>query len=273
MPDKFITLANGGTPINLDDFRWITGQVVGGNQSIIQALENLLRGETLVDDFLVSGCVLSGSNPTKSLTAGWVMLGGELLEVAARSGDINDANDNRIILSTSFDATGDKTLLNGATAQTYQKRRGIVSGTSGNIDIRTPKRIMDLRDDTYTTPTFSAGDFVGVGGTWTALSGEITTNRFRILGKTMFWELTVDSTTFAATVTELRCTIPDSKSVKSNWAGRGAHYNDAGTSFTAVAVQGVASNTFVSIIRENSINFGVGTTDQDISFNIAFEIE
>lgn len=272
--DKFITTATGGHGIVLDDLRWITGQVVGGNQAIIQALEDLLRGEALSDDFIVSGLVLSGSNPTKSLTAGWVLLGGDLLQVAARSADIDDTTDNRIILSTSFDATGDKTLLNGSTAQTYEKNRGIVSGTSGNLDIRTPKRIMDLLDDTYSSQSFSAGNFGGSGGgSWVVEEGDVTTNRFRVLGKTLFWEIVIADSTIGTAPTSLDLTIPGGFNAKNAWRGLGAQYNDGSNSFTNLNVGSAAGASNVNVSRENSAAYTAGTNNQDISFNITIEIE
>ena len=269
--DKLITTSSGGIPIILDDLRWLTGQE--SNQAIIQAVEDLLRGEVLSDDFIVSGLVLSGSNPIKSLTAGWVMLGGDLLQVAARTADIDDSTDNRIILSTTNNSAGLKTLLNGSTADTYQQNRGIVSGTSGNLDIRTPKRIMDLLDDTYKTPTFAAGDYsVTGGGSWTVEAGDVATYRFRILGKTMFMEIVIGGSTIGSAPVILTIALPESKKTANAWQIASGIY-DNGATVQDIKITATVSGVDILIQKIDDTAFTNGTNNQDIKFNTSFEIE
>ena len=129
--DKYITTALGGLPKVLDDYRWFLGQIVAGNHGIYQAFNNILRG--LGDDFIVQGCVVTGSNPNKSLTEGWILLGSELLKVDAIAGTLDTSVNSHYIKAVSFDPAGLKTLLNGSTSDTYQKNRGILQGTSGNL--------------------------------------------------------------------------------------------------------------------------------------------
>lgn len=128
--DKLKTTDLGGFPFVLNDFRWAFGQIVAGNSGIYQVLNNLLRG--FGDDFIVQGCVLGGVSGAYTLTEGWIMLGGELLKVDAQTA-FDEATDSKFIKVTTYDSTGDKTMRNGATAQTYQVNRGVISGTSGNL--------------------------------------------------------------------------------------------------------------------------------------------
>lgn len=128
--DKYKSVDLGGMPFVLNDFRWFLGQIVVGNQGIYAALNNLLRG--FGDDFIVQGCTLGGVSGAYTLTEGWIMLGGELLKVDAQAA-FNEAINSKFIKVTTYDSAGDKQMRNGATAQTYQVNRGVISGTSGNL--------------------------------------------------------------------------------------------------------------------------------------------
>jgi len=77
--------------------------------------------------------VVSGSNPTKSLTEGWIYLGGELLKVDAISATLDTATNDFYEKVPTFDVTGDKTAQNGTAIQAYQKNRGTITTNSGNL--------------------------------------------------------------------------------------------------------------------------------------------
>ncbi len=130
--DRFITTDNGGHPVVLDDIRRFLGQEAA-SESIYQFFDEFLSDHSA--NLKVQGCVITGSNPTKSMTEGWILLAGELMKVEARTSDIDDTTDNTFTKQTSFDSAGDKTFLNGASVQTYQKIRGIVNGTGGTLPI------------------------------------------------------------------------------------------------------------------------------------------
>lgn len=126
--DRLKTTDNGGFPLRLDDFRWMLGQA--SNHGIYEALNNMLRG--FGDNFVVQGCTVSGTSPNVAITEGWIMLSGELLKVDAQS-SINTTTDNTFVKQTTFDAAGNKTFQDLSTNDTYQKDRGVVSGTGGTL--------------------------------------------------------------------------------------------------------------------------------------------
>lgn len=130
--DKFITTDNGGTPHVLDDFRWFMGQE-SGSEAIYQFLNDLFGD--ISDNIILSGCDVSGS----SVTAGWIVLDGEVLKV-----DAHTKSDDYFVKVTTYDSSGDKTQQSGATAQTYQKNRATLTASSGNLIYTGEKLIQDL---------------------------------------------------------------------------------------------------------------------------------
>lgn len=56
---------------------------------------------------------------------------------------------------------------------------------------------------------FAAGNFTGVGGTtWTVTAGGVPTNRYRLAGRTLQWQLSVNAT-FTGSGSQLRIVIPN----------------------------------------------------------------
>ena len=129
--DKFKTIGVGGLPHTLNDFRQFLGRLDAPSEGIYQAFNNLLRG--FGDDFIVQGCVVSGSTGAFSITEGWILLSGELIKVDAQ-GPFDEAVDGTFTKVTTFDSRGTKTFLNGSINETYEKNRGVVSGLAGSLD-------------------------------------------------------------------------------------------------------------------------------------------
>jgi len=127
--DKFLSNFSGGVPLQLDDFRWFLSQ--SGNSGIYAYFDELQRD--FGNDLILQGCVVSGTNPNKSLTEGWILLGGEVLKVDAIAGTLDTSTDSHYIKFTTFDATGQKLLRNGDIVQTFEKARGKLQGTSGSL--------------------------------------------------------------------------------------------------------------------------------------------
>lgn len=127
--DKFLSNFQGGLPLNLDDFRWFLSQ--SSNKGIYAYFDELQRD--FGNDLILQGCVVTGSNPNKSLTEGWILLGGEVLKVDAIAGTLDTSTDSHYIKFTTFDASGQKTLRNSQVVQTYEKARGKLDGTSGDL--------------------------------------------------------------------------------------------------------------------------------------------
>lgn len=130
--DKLKTTDLGGFPFVLNDIRQFLGRLTSpANHGIYQAFNNILRG--FGDNFIVQGVVASGTSPNVAITEGWVLLDGELIKVDAQS-SINTTTNNKFVKSTTFDPRGNKSFLNGSIADTYEKNRAVVQGTTGNLD-------------------------------------------------------------------------------------------------------------------------------------------
>lgn len=133
------TTDTGGFPFQLDDIRWIFGQgtYTGG---VYQALNSMLR--TLGDDFIVYG--VTG---TTSITAGLIMLGGELIIV-----DAHTKTDDNFAKVTTYDSDGDKTFQDASSVSTYEKVRATISAATGGVAYTGAPRFEDLiktRDNNF----------------------------------------------------------------------------------------------------------------------------
>lgn len=129
--DKLRTNLLGGFPFVLDDIRQFLGRLTSpANHGIYQAFNNILGG--FGTDFIVQGCVVSGSTGAFSITEGWILLSSELIKVDAQ-GPFDEAVDGTFTKVTTFDPRGNKDFLNGSTADTYEKNRGVISGLAGSL--------------------------------------------------------------------------------------------------------------------------------------------
>ena len=125
----------------------------------------------------------------------------------------------------------------------------------------------------YKTPTFSAGNFAARGaGTWTVESGDVQTNRYRVLGKTMFWELKLLNTTTATGVTRLGCRLPESFRSLNRWIKIAFSDNNGTEEIILIRCVDPAAQE-IEFARLNGGVFGNVTNDQDVSFNLSFEIQ
>lgn len=130
--DKLKTTDLGGFPFVLNDIRQFLGRLTSpANHGIYQAFNNILGG--FGTDFIVQGCVLSGSTGAFSITEGWILLNSELIKVDAQ-GPFDEAVNGTFTKLTTFDSRGNKEFLNGSIADTYEKNRGVISGLAGTLD-------------------------------------------------------------------------------------------------------------------------------------------
>ena len=199
--DKFITTDLGGIPRTLDDLRWFLGQ--SSNQGIYQALNNLLG--SFGTNFIVQGCEVTGTAPAQSLSEGWIVLNGELLKVDAISGTLDTGVNSTFTKdATDFDASGLKDLQSGGTANTYNKVRGVLSGTGGSLNVLTGDRYKDQFDEWKTFDiTGTNTNFVSNSAATGLVANDValdTANsgsshfRYKIVGKTVYWSLNADFT-------------------------------------------------------------------------------
>ena len=81
-------------------------------------------------NFIISGCVVNqtGFPPTVSytVTAGYIFLNNEIVQVDAKSGTYNGVDSLVFNKGITYNALGDKTFVDGTPRQTWQQNRGII---------------------------------------------------------------------------------------------------------------------------------------------------
>ena len=264
--DKLKTSALGGFPFVLDDIRQFLGRLTSpANHGIYQAFNNILGG--FGTDFIVQGCVVSGSTGAFSITEGWILLSSELIKVDAQ-GPFDEAVDLTFTKVTTFDPRGNKDFLNGSTADTYEKNRGVISGLGGSLDFNGARIEGIVGLEAWIVEDFVAGDYTADTGTWTTT---LRILRSVIRGKTMTVSIFVIASTLASGPSDkLKVKIPQSKTV-------------SGLSMTSMGFITFGGTTVAAIMQtdssDNTITIqpvdGTDITDGSVALagNITFEID
>lgn len=123
------TTFNGGEPIYLDDIRWNDTAYRNAMNGILQAFGN---------NFIVQGCTPSTPSfipGTTTITSGYIMLNGQLLQVDASSSLYN----NYYSLVITYNPSGQDTYYTGTTHNVYQQNRGVANSGSGSLNIYGPR--------------------------------------------------------------------------------------------------------------------------------------
>lgn len=258
--DKFKTIGVGGLPHTLNDFRQFLGRLATPTEGIYQAFNNIVRG--FGDSFIVQGCVVSGSTGAFSITEGWILLDGELIKVEAQ-GPFDESTDSNFTKVTTFDSRGTKTFLNGSIEETYEKNRGVISGTSGTLAFNGDALGVWQEED------FDASDYSSVTGTWT-LTDPATEIRTFILGKMMTVNITIAASTIASGPTSgVIIKVPRGKTISKGMTslGRAVFGGSAAVIFLQTQIVG---NT-ISITALDGATFPNGNLV--ITAQITFEID
>jgi hypothetical protein len=100
------------------------------------------------DDYILSGCVLSGS----TVSEGYVVIGSEVIKV-----DEHEKTNTHFEIVTTYDPDGDKVFNNGIARQTLQIKRATVTASSGTLEFSTARRWWDLV--TYLIANYSTEQF------------------------------------------------------------------------------------------------------------------
>jgi len=93
-------------------------------------------------------------------------------------------------------------------------------------------RLVRHEQGAWITPTFSAGDYTAQAGNWTVIAGNVTTCRYRLVGRSLRWELYVVSTNVSSTPSHLD-RVAFGYTVQSTVASGQYTYNDAAGGFVA----------------------------------------
>ena len=119
---------------------------------------------------------------------------------------------------------------------------------------------------------FNAANFTGSGSmTWTVASGDVATNDYTLIGKTLLWGFDFQTTTVGGTPsTTLRVAIPGGFTA-SKFMSTLCYGSDNGTITTVLAYVG-ASGTVLNFERQDGANWAAATDATRITGQIAFRI-
>lgn len=125
--NRLVTTDNGGFPFVLDDLRWVLSTDDAG---LIEAFSSMLR--SISENMILDGCVFSGDiESSGAITAGWIMLDGEIIKVDAQSGLVEpNIYFNKV---DTFDSAGNKQFEDATFHDTYKKTRGVITSTVSNL--------------------------------------------------------------------------------------------------------------------------------------------
>lgn len=221
-----------------------------------------------VDDKPIISYSLFNQTPTSTLVYGTNNLIGGSLKNSIIVGDQNNIHggSNIMLLNSSgctiYDGLQNVTLINSSGTIITESNSIYVNGAS----------ISNIGGTWYSQP-FSASNFTTDGtGTWTVDSGDIVSNKYNIIGKTFFWNLVLQTSTFASGVIFPRVTIPNSKIIGGIFSQR-ATISDGTNFYSDVIVNGVAGNNYVELRRMNSSSFSDAANLVEVAFSLTFEIE
>lgn len=132
-------------------------------------------------------------------------------------------------------------------------------------------RLVQHDQGAFLARTYSSGDYTtnGAGG-WTVESGDVVTNRYRLCGRQVQWEIRLDTTSVIAAVgTELRIAVP----LGTPTAGYGSSYAlaDAGT-FSVGFFLLDASATYSKFYTQTGGNWTASSNTTRIFAYIAYEV-
>jgi hypothetical protein len=139
--------------------------------------------------------------------------------------------------------------------------------------------LTDIVDSVISTDTsawidqvFNSGDFsASGGGTWTVQEENVLVNRYKIIGKTMYWCLRVIESVTINDPSTLLVTIPNSKTRKSLFFTKGIFiYNSTNGAVNDVYGQLNASNLEISYSNNDSFP---NDANMQVSFFLVFEIQ
>lgn len=120
---------------------------------------------------------------------------------------------------------------------------------------------------------YSAGDYTQGSGTWTVDAGDVTTNRYTMIGKTVIWQITLATTTTATTPSSLRVALPNSLTAATLARSGACGATSSNGAATEPAYWNIASSgTYVSLYRSNAGTWDDGTDNTSVACTITFEI-
>lgn len=164
----------------------------------------------------------------------------------------------------------------------------VINGVTGTIslaagsgravlqyDLTTARwRVREHEQGAWITPTFAAGTYTGVGGgSWTLAAGDVTTQAYRLSGRTLQVMWTLVTTTVAGTVGNLSISNAAWGGLTATKAASARHaYSDNGGAEVLGSVSVTAAATVILINRIAGANWTAATDATSTTGQITFEV-
>lgn len=128
----------------------------------------------------------------------------------------------------------------------------------------------------WTDQSFNAGDYTAAGGgSWTVASGDVQRNRYKHVGRILFWQVSLTATTISGTVSSLTITLPNSLTVGvplTNTQFAAVYFEDFTTPSNNAVLNGTALGTGVTISLLDYSNFPTGVDNFLVRLNVVLEV-
>lgn len=124
-------------------------------------------------------------------------------------------------------------------------------------------RLIKHDQGAWITPSFSAGDYTANGSmTWTVGSGDVITNSYLVVGKSLLWGIRLTTTTVGGTPnTALRLTLPNGYTTGANVDGAAYALNDNGAGFVAGMISVASGVTYIEFYHAGFAGNWAAATD------------
>lgn len=183
---------------------------------------------------------------------------------------IHGGNNIHVINSsgcTVYDGLQNVTLINSSGTTVTESNTLYINGysiTSGTIE--------SLSSGWKSEP-FSSGNFVGNGALLTVASGNVITNRYSIVGKTITWSLYISGATLDVGAYGLTFYLPTRKTFKGGVFLHSPYASLAGAYYNDTRVVCSPSTNYLTVYLQSGGNFPLCAGSFNLSFTYTFEIE
>jgi hypothetical protein len=133
--------------------------------------------------------------------------------------------------------------------------------------------IASLGNTEWSSHPYNSSDYyTDGGGTWAVDSADLINNKYRQVGKTLFWSLVIEDSTFSGGVTFPNIKLPNGLIVGSTFA-ENVIVSDGSQMYNDIFILGNEGNNYLIIKAWDSGPFSNSTNMVDVAFSLTFEIQ
>lgn len=121
------------------------------------------------------------------------------------------------------------------------------------------------------TRSFTAGNYTGVGGTWTVQSGDVTSESWRLVGDTLWFNLRLANTQVDGALNKVRIALPGF-TVQETVIAPALLGNTASDDYTPNAVvEAISGNSYIEVYYYN-LAIPAAASDFNVAFQLAVKV-